>query len=452
MAALALVLGFVAPANGAGVPVEPGNARPQDFRSAETCVCHKAYQAQWRQSMMAQAITDPVFQLKVNAAEAEAGSKVADFCRRCHSPIGNMLRDPNGEKYVEASEGVTCMFCHQVTGDTRANVNVSQILVPDLTRRGQLKHPVAPHPAAYSAYYSTSAFCGNCHNVTHPLTGVPLDTTYDEWKASPYAKAGIECQDCHMSATPGEVGPYSGRAAPLGAPRPNLYSMTFTGANVGQGPPSASMAMLRTAAAVRIKAPDILPENTTTSTVVTVVNVGAGHDLPTGLTDERQMWLTVYLQTLGGTRTKIGERHFGTVLEDASGRHPTEMWNAAKVYSSDVIGPRESKSSTYSFKMPLNAAQCSVVAVLSYKSVPDNVAAEAGVFNPTTEMVSASKVIYPTQAAKNTADAMVAGTTAYALPMPTPAAGIWTPLQVALVFAALVLGAGILIMAVPRTH
>ena len=111
------------------------------------------------------------------------------------------------------------------------------------------------------------------------------------------------------------------------------------------------------------------------------------------------MWLTVYRVDAAGVRTRIGERHFRTVYEDASGKHPVDMWDAARIYSDDRVPPNGSTSSVYSFKMPDGADLAKVVATLEYRSLSDELAAKAHVDNPTTEMAIASKTVYSSEAA-----------------------------------------------------
>jgi hypothetical protein len=44
-------------------------------------------------------------------------------------------------------------------------------------------------------------FCRGCHQFTpdgFALNGKLLQATYDEWKASRFAREGVQCQDCHM--------------------------------------------------------------------------------------------------------------------------------------------------------------------------------------------------------------------------------------------------------------
>jgi hypothetical protein len=444
IAVLGLLLALAAPALGQGVPVQPGSASAEGFLPSAACACHKTLNAQWRQSMHAKALYDPVFKVKVDEAARLAGPEVAAVCLRCHSPIGNMLGDPRGETHLEALEGVSCMFCHQVTGDSGAHGDTSQMIAADLTRRGQLSNPRAPHKAAQSDYYRTSEYCGDCHDVSHPTNGLRLDTTYTEWAASPYAKRGTQCQDCHMNATPGVSGPSAGFAAPLGLPRRDMYEMTFVGANVAQGPSEASTALLKSAASIKIDAPAIITPGSATSITVTVVNKGAGHDLPTGLTDERQMWLTVYSEDLGGKRTQLGERKFGTTFKGADGRHPVEIWDAAGVHSDDRIPAGGSTATGLTLKMPANVQQINVVATLNYRSLSSGLAAKAQVDNPTTVMASASRSAYANELLRYQYEIPAA------IPTIKPAATIWTPLLAALAFAGTIGIVSVGIMALQR--
>jgi hypothetical protein len=46
--------------------------------------------------------------------------------------------------------------------------------------------------------------CAPCHEYRNSL-GFAVLSTYSEWKASPHAKAGKQCQTCHMSRVAGDV-------------------------------------------------------------------------------------------------------------------------------------------------------------------------------------------------------------------------------------------------------
>ena len=111
------------------------------------------------------------------------------------------------------------------------------------------------------------------------------------------------------------------------------------------------------------------------------------------------MWLEVTAENADGTSTKLGERRFGTVLKDKDGKFPTELWNAAGVESDDRIPPRESVTSTFTVAMPAGAEKTTLRAALNYRSLPDELAKEAGVKNPVTEMAGATQPVFASEAA-----------------------------------------------------
>ena len=51
---------------------------------------------------------------------------------------------------------------------------------------------------------TTPALCGTCHDVTL-ANGFRLEEAFSEYKASPAARAGVTCQDCHMGKEPGRI-------------------------------------------------------------------------------------------------------------------------------------------------------------------------------------------------------------------------------------------------------
>ncbi len=346
--------------------------------------------------MHAKALDDKAYQTKLRQAQEATNGKLGAFCNTCHAPVATMTGAIKVGSISPANNGVNCMFCHQVTGTTKPIANVSQTIKPDGTRRAQIKDPQAPHPAAYSEFHQTSAFCGACHNVRHPVNGMHLEATYAEWLKSPYAKQGVQCQDCHMSQQPGAIGPYSGEACGGGPTRTNIYQMSFVGANVAQGPPVASKAMLQRAASLKLEAPKIATGSQVVT--VTITNENAGHYLPTGLTEVRQMWLQVTAEGPDGKKT-VGTRKFGTELADKAGKFPVELWEAEKIHSDDRIAPKESTTSTFTIELPAGDEQTKLTAALNYRSLPEELAKESGVDNPTTVMTSAESMVYGSEAA-----------------------------------------------------
>ena len=165
------------------------------------------------------------------------------------------------------------------------------------------------------------------------------------------------------------------------------------------GDSEQAIARLKSAAEMELDAPQIVAPGESATVTVTITNVGAGHYLPTGLTEVRQMWLEVTAEAADGTTTTVGERRFGTVLKDKDGNAPAELWDAVGIESDDRIPPRESATSTYTVTMPAGAEKSTLKAALYYKSVPDELAEKAGVENPTTEMVAAAQPFFASQEA-----------------------------------------------------
>lgn len=401
--AAAVLLSFgVSFASAAGVPVEIGKGKAANFEPVSACGCHTALVEQWSKSMHAQALNDPLYVAKLEEAE-KALPALGVFCRKCHAPAAMMIGEAQKpQPSAGVAGGVTCAFCHQVTGDSGAIANTSQLLTLDGTRRAQLKDPQAPHKAAFSEFHDKAEICGGCHNVDHPINGMHLESTYSEWKKSPYAEEGVTCQDCHMSSQPGVIGPSTGSAAPGAPERTNIFKMTFIGANVEFGDSTAASKLLQTAATVEIESPQVL-DGAPADIAVTVKNTGAGHYLPTGLTEVREMWLEVYAEAPDGTKTPIGERRFGTILEDAKGRAPVELWEAVKIKSDDRIAPRGSVTEKYSYSMPDGAEAATVKAVLRYRSAGDELAKKAGAQNPVTDMAVAEAPVFASEAAMRNA-------------------------------------------------
>ncbi len=396
-------LGSALQAAAVGAPVEAGKAKAQDFPVISACGCHASLIDEWAKSMHSQALSDPLYRTKLEEAEKATGGALGAFCNKCHGPAATMTGEiGKGTLSAGVAGGVNCVFCHSVTGDTGQRANTSQLVTLDGVRRAQIKDPQAPHEAVYSAIHESPEICGGCHNVNHPINGMHLEATYTEYLASPWAKEGVTCQDCHMSRAPGVIGPFTGKAAGGAPERNNIYAMSFTGGQVALGDRELATAMLKSAAKVTMSAPAVL-EGGSAEVSVTITNVGAGHYLPTGLTEVREMWLEVYAENADGTKTPVGEHRFGTILQDDKGNAPVELWEATKIKSDDRIKPRESVTKTYGFSMPEGAQQVTLKAALLYRSAPDEFAKKAGVENPVTEMAAATSVVFASEEARQKA-------------------------------------------------
>jgi cytochrome c554/c'-like protein len=361
----------------------------QFFEMPELCGgCHIDTYKQWKGSMHSNSWSDPVYRAALNLMSKASHGKTDNFCMGCHTPIGVVTREasPAGEGMSDvANQGVQCEVCHNVSR-TSGIGNGSYVLTPKLHGRplkfGPFKDAVSPyHDTAYSKLHTQSEFCGDCHDVTHPFNRLPVERTYSEWRDSTYAGEGVQCQDCHMK-------PVRGRATPISKERERLYTHYFVGGNalvprlLGSTLHSEQAeAMLKSAATVQITGPRTLRVAETNLVGVRITNVGAGHKLPTGFPEGREMWLDfkvldargVQIYRLGAVkdgRTEPGTRSFKVVLGDRNGKVvDLNLLDADRVLYDTRIEPRGYEDVTYLVNVPAGAVgPLQIVADLNYWS------------------------------------------------------------------------------------
>ena len=390
-------------------PFMGGKVSSAQFASYQGCSCHSTLQNQWASSMHAQSLKDPFYKLQTKQVEQTAGKDVVEFCDTCHAPAAVMAGGVKTAEKNDALNGITCTVCHQVTAQHAKNPGNASLAYPkggpDGVLHAQIMDPKAAHQASGNKLYDTSEYCGACHDVTHPANGLKLETTYSEWKKSDYAKQGVTCQKCHMAATTALSAPTEDQAAMGGPTRKNIYAMTFIGANVAQSDKQLATALLKKAAKVQIEAKtDIVPAGKEEAINVKVTNTGAGHSIPTGLTEVRNMWLSISTIDENGSKTEVGRTEFGTKLTNAKGKDVgAQFWLGAKKKSDVRIKPGETFEQEVKIKMPTSAQEQTLVAELKYQSAKDEVIAPSGVKNPTTVMAASSTALYASEAAKSAA-------------------------------------------------
>jgi hypothetical protein len=435
-----LVIAVAGSAFAAPRPVAFNNTPASGFAPAQTCNCHSNFLDEWQQSMHSKALTDPLFTTKVAEGNAATGGKIGPFCLKCHGPVATMTGGAGGADAKTASaQGIGCSFCHQVTGGTAPTNNVALMVDPSGIYRATIATPTAPHATAYSAFHATSAICGSCHNVSHPGNGLPIEATYTEWIASPQAKAGVQCQDCHMSASPGLVGPSVGWDAG-GGPLRRVYQMSFMGAQVGLGNGPLAVGMLQSAAKLTLETTGAAEGGAPTSATVTVTNTGAGHNLPTGITELREMFVQVSIVAPDGKETVIGKHQYGTVLKDAAGKAPADIWTAVAVQSDDRIPPGGTSVSSFKIVFPEGVNYGTLHAKLLYRSAPEALAKKAGAANPTTVMAEASQDIFANAAGQKQATAVILAEASASPLTPLVIAVLGTLLSIGLIILFVVLG------------
>lgn len=354
---------------------------PDMFDPPEVCGgCHTEIYQQWKGSMHSNSWKDPIYRAALDHFSKATGGKMDNFCMGCHTPIGVLAGEANSEGTAMsaiADRGVQCDVCHNISGSTGIG-NGSFVLTPKMNGRplkfGPFKDSESPyHDTAYSALHTRSEFCGQCHNVTHPFNRMPIERTYDEWRDSVYAGQGVQCQDCHMMPRPGMT-ENPGRATPFSKERKRIYTHYFVGGNVVVpallgSPKHAELAreMLRSAATVEIVAPERLRAGAVETILVRVTNSGAGHKLPTGFPEGREMWVdlrvvdaagkTIYRR--GAVRDgalEANARPFKVVLGDRHGNVvELDLQDADRILSDTRIPPKATSELDYDVPIPTNA-------------------------------------------------------------------------------------------------
>ncbi|GLZ84634.1 cytochrome c family protein [Metapseudomonas resinovorans] len=369
-----------------------------DFDDAQVCgACHDEIYRQWRSSMMAHAWEEPIYRALLRHASEATEGRVDNFCTGCHTPIGlttGQINSTVNRASVEFTAehnpmpGVDCETCHNISARTGLD-NGAYVLSPRAhgkpTKFGPRSDATSPyHDTVYSDLHTRSDFCATCHNVTHPFSTVAVERTYDEWLESPYSFNGQTCQSCHM---PG----FAGKAAIMGPERADVASHWFTGANaavleyLGQKEAAQrAREYLAKAAEISFESiPEQLVPGQEVSVRVKVANVGAGHKLPTGFPEGREVWIDFHavdaagheFYRLGAVRdgaTEPDTRNFKVHLGDKDGKElDIEVWNATQILSDNRILPKGYDVREFSFVVPADAvAPVTLTAELNYWPFP----------------------------------------------------------------------------------
>jgi len=363
--------------------------------------------------MHSNALDDPLFvaatELFVNAAVHPGEREDAEHCVACHNPTayrsGRIKESSSDYSNVDdiTRRSITCDLCHTVDEVvTAANASFNTDPgdgeeAPGVKREPRDDAEPVFHRAEYSEIHTSSEFCGACHNVTHLWYMTRLEGTYDEWFHSPYNSAdpglAVTCQDCHMRQSPGNPSTgmtgrpdYPGASAVMGEERPHIYRHYVSGGNtlipsvMGRpGRKKLAEERLKHAAVLEIVGREETGEKVSALTI-RVRNEGAGHMLPTGVTEFREMWLEVTVKDetgevvffSGGTGSDgallSGTRVFRTVFGDPDGNPTLNVTEAAMVLNDHRVHPKGWVDERFCFDEPLNAP-LTVRAELKYRSM-----------------------------------------------------------------------------------
>jgi nitrate/TMAO reductase-like tetraheme cytochrome c subunit len=358
-----------------------------DFHQAERCgTCHAQHYREWESSAHANAMTDRVFQaLVLKQRDDLVGADRT--CTQCHSTIATRAGElSNSFSFDQLSpialEGVNCESCHRVTAIVRP-YNAGHQVDPAAPLAGPFLDAQAPHATAPSTLIGSAAFCGSCHDV-QANGGLALESPFAEWEGSTASTSGTTCQDCHMPS-------YQGTAANLpGLPqRETLHRHWFTSisalhGNEERGPEpdqerrSRSEALLRSSAELSLA---LEPSSTPSQqrAAVTIRNLVDGHDLPTGASFLRELWLTLeVVDSMGRVLFESGRVHggdelvrdpywltgaldparpvvFGSTLRDVRGDVTPFAWRAAR-RDVHTLKPLESRTLSFVVNVPRDAS------------------------------------------------------------------------------------------------
>jgi len=315
----------------------------------------------------------------------------ADLCLRCHSPVGWMeghseppttvfpflkgqfwgaafLEEPvdvNGDPKpfditIESEaemEGVQCDFCHRAKDNYKRDSLWSGSMVAG--NGGflvELDNPFdgldgIPKPEQNEVFQKSGDFCGTCHDVTNPFLKTrtevngavpdmlhPLERTYTEWFWSEYRNKK-PCQECHKPMRfvgaqtwllfPG-IDWLWGDLDQKWLDRGLLDPATYTAKSVAlEDTATEHLRFMKSCAQVQIiNATKKFTPGSNVRFTVRVTNK-AGHKLPTGYGEGRQMWL--YVKAVDASGATVWEDG----ILDASGQ--LVRTSQTKVYEQKII-------------------------------------------------------------------------------------------------------------------
>ncbi|MDD3475667.1 MAG: multiheme c-type cytochrome [Sulfurimonas sp.] len=314
----------------------------EDWTSSTKCKsCHSEIFKQWSNSNHKHMVgSNPYYMVMETLAGEVEGEGFRKWCMSCHNPSallnghektthdmeGNFLRDEIFEKDGQGliadfkeqdnfrlEEGVSCVTCHRIT-DASSKGNASYTLTLERKKyafedsKAPLGHWFSEklinsnpdeHKKSYmDPLYKESRYCASCHDEFHPKNGIAIVSTFKEWEKSEFNNPKDKskhktCIDCHMTnLKDGKLSPLRGTSTDGGVIKEDVKVHYFSGSNhflaglKDKKNEEQTIELLKSSAKLDVDVKD----NTLS---VGVTNVGAGHHLPTGVADFRELWLDV---------------------------------------------------------------------------------------------------------------------------------------------------------------
>ncbi|GIX49062.1 MAG: hypothetical protein KatS3mg131_3273 [Candidatus Tectimicrobiota bacterium] len=288
-------------------------------------VCHPQQYQDWQSSLHSQSMSPGVYG-QLLAMEATDPATYT-LCSTCHAPLSEQLPfleeagtyRPNAAFDPQLQQqGLVCAACH--VRSHRRFGPPRRTDLPPLPPEASLPHGgFVAHVA-----FERSEFCRSCHQFEpgdFALNGKLIENTYEEWRQSPYARQGVQCQHCHMPER---------RHLWRGIHDPQMVKQALT-------------------VAVTLNAAAYQPGDRLQA-VITVTNSGAGHFLPTYVTPK----IFVFASLLDAR----GEVLEGSTQQAVIGREVT-LDLSQELYDTR-IPPKQSRAFTYEHPVPPEAARLQV--------------------------------------------------------------------------------------------
>jgi hypothetical protein len=328
---------------------------PHGYTSSDVCArCHVDIHENWKISMHAMSLEDPIFKVALLQAQVKHGESIREYCLFCHAPVVQFnkdyyLRDPI------TKEGVTCDFCHSVVASRPGDREKPYDLQPGLVKHGPLKGVNSPaHETKMSEIHLRSEFCGGCHELVN-ANGVLVMGTYTEWKEGPYSAEDVHCQNCHMPLAYDQkvLDPKIKESTSL------VTAHEFRGGH--------SQINLRHAATIEV---EVVREGSTARIITYVTNKESGHRLPTGTPARRVVLIVTTKDDEGNVIAEI-RRVYRKVLVDEDGivleDNGDQILRSVRIYSDNRIAPRETRKEEFLLDLPQDTKNIHIEAELKYE-------------------------------------------------------------------------------------
>ncbi|MCP4969299.1 MAG: hypothetical protein GY932_01745 [Arcobacter sp.] len=381
----------------------------EDWTNSAKCKsCHEDVFNQWADSNHKNlAGTNPYYLVLEDLAAKVEGEGFRKWCMGCHNPSAlttELTRTTDKmDQFFESGaktlvnelkihgnskleEGVSCLACHRITKIEDVGGNASYTL--NLTEREKYvfedsknelaqflsekfinSNPTVHLKSYMKPVYKDALYCASCHDEFTPGSGSKIVSTFKEWQKSPFNNPDDpskhkSCIDCHMTYLENDkFSPFKGRSTDGGKIKKDVKVHYFAGSNhflsglKNKEHENQTLQLLRRSAKLDVNIKD-------NKIRVGVKNVGAGHHLPTGVADFRELWLDITVKDREGNVVfesgklkedgNLGDdaRPFMKVFGDKDGK-PVGLlfWRYEKLLSDSRIKAGERRIESYDIKV-----------------------------------------------------------------------------------------------------